>query len=146
MTQWFNETVGDWTQQMKLDLEELDIPWNFEIIRSKSSTTFKELLNRKAKGYALRILTETQMKHSKMDNLHYSELRLQTYFKIPGIKNKEVLNLSKWRVGIAQLGEHFRGEWMQCYVTPMWRAFGQSTINIPVWRDKKKSKWQLTGA
>ena len=49
------------------------------------------------------------MKHSKMYNLHYSELGLQTYFKIHGIQTKEVLNLFKWRVGMAPLGENFRG-------------------------------------
>ena len=61
----------------------------------------EELVKRKAKSYALKILTEKQMKHSKMDNLHYSKLRLQTYFKIHGIQTKEVLNLFKWRVGMA---------------------------------------------
>ena len=109
MTQWFDETVGDWTQQIRLDLEDLDIPCNFEFIRSKSATAFKELVKRKAKEYALKILTEKRIKHSKMDNLHYSELRLQTYFKTPGIQTKEVLNLFKWRVGMAPLGENFRG-------------------------------------
>ena len=89
MTKWFNETIGDWTQQIKLDLEELDIPCNFDFIQSKSTTAFKELVKRKAKSYALKILTEKQMKHSKMDNLHYSELRLQTYFKIHAIQTKK---------------------------------------------------------
>ena len=50
MTQWFDETVGDWTQQIKLDLEDLDIPCNFEFIRSKSATAFKELVKRKEKS------------------------------------------------------------------------------------------------
>ena len=53
MTQWFNETVGDWTQQVKADLEDLNIPCNFEYIISKSPSAFKELVKRQAKGYAL---------------------------------------------------------------------------------------------
>ena len=48
MTQWFNETVGDWTQQIKIDSEQLDILCNFEFKWSKSSTAFKELVKRKA--------------------------------------------------------------------------------------------------
>ena len=44
-----------------------------------------------------------------MNNLYYSELKLQNYFKIPGIQTKEVLNLFKWRVRMAPLGENFRG-------------------------------------
>ena len=66
-------------------------------------------MKRQAKGYALQILREKQMKHSKMDNLYYSELKLQTYFKIPGIQTKEVLTLFKWSVGMAPLAENFRG-------------------------------------
>ena len=65
MTQWFNETAGDWTKQVKADLEDLNIPINFEFIRSKSSSAFRELVKRQAKGYALQILREKQSRHSK---------------------------------------------------------------------------------
>jgi hypothetical protein len=44
-----------------------------------------------------------------MDNLYYSELKLQSYFKIPGIQTREVLNIFKWRVRMAPLGENYRG-------------------------------------
>ena len=44
-----------------------------------------------------------------MNQLYYPELKLQEYFKIPGIETKEMLNLFKWRVRMAPLGENFRG-------------------------------------
>ena len=44
-----------------------------------------------------------------MDDLHYTDLEQQRYFKIPGIQTKQVLNLFKWRVRMAPLGENFRG-------------------------------------
>ena len=55
------------------------------------------------------ILQKIQSSHSKMNQLYYSELKLQEYFKIPGIETKEMLNLFKWRVRMAPLGENFRG-------------------------------------
>ena len=36
-------------------------------------------------------------------------VKTQDNFKIPGIKTKEMLNLFKWRVRMAPLGENFRG-------------------------------------
>jgi 3-deoxy-D-manno-octulosonate 8-phosphate phosphatase KdsC-like HAD superfamily phosphatase len=63
ITQWFNETVGDWTEQLKIDLADLGIPCDFDFIRSKSSTVFKEMVKRKSKEYALNLLREKQVKH-----------------------------------------------------------------------------------
>ena len=100
MTQWYNETNGDWTQQIKNDLADLEIPCDFEFIKSKSTFSFNSLVKRQAKEYALKLLTKKQMKHSKMDDLYYTDLETQHYFKIPGIQTRQALNLFKWRVRI----------------------------------------------
>ena len=109
ITQWHNETPGDWTQQIRIDLEDLKIPCDFEFLKSKSDFSFKAMVKIKAKEYALNILTDRQRKHSKMSNLHYTELKIQDYFKIEGINIKQVQNLFKWRVRMAPMGENFRG-------------------------------------
>ena len=109
MTQWYNEIDGDWTKEIKLNLEEFGIPCDFAYIKSMSKFSFKSLVKRKAKEYALRILQDKQKTHSKMSNLHYSELKIQEYFKTPGIQKREIQNLFKWRVRMAPLGENFRG-------------------------------------
>ena len=109
ITQWYNETNGDWTQQIKTDLADLEIPCDFEFIKSKSTLAFNSLVKRQAKEYALKLLTKKQMKHSKMDDLYYTDLEIQNYFKIPGIQTRQALNLFKWRVRMAPLGENFRG-------------------------------------
>ena len=109
MTQFYNETEGDWTQQVKIDLEDFGIPCDFDYIRAKSNLTFKALVKIKAKEFALNSLRGIQIRHSKMDNLYYSELKLQDYFKIEGIETRELQNLFKWRTRMAPLGENFRG-------------------------------------
>jgi hypothetical protein len=58
MTQWYNEIDGDWTKEIKLNLEEFGIPCDFAYIKSMSKFSFKSLVKRKAKEYALRILQD----------------------------------------------------------------------------------------
>ena len=43
-----------------------------------------------------------------MSNLYYTEIILQDYFKTEGITTEEALNMFKWRVCMAPLGENFR--------------------------------------
>ena len=54
-------------------------------------------------------LQEQQRKHSKMDNLHYEELKLQPYFSLHGVKVENVRNIFRLRTRMAPLGENFRG-------------------------------------
>ena len=108
-TQWFNEIDGDWTRQIKLDLDAFNIPCDFEYIRAKSKTGFKNMVKIRARELALQILQNKQNSHSKMSNLYYPELKLQDCYKIEGIQTKEVQNLFKWRVKMAPFGENFRG-------------------------------------
>ena len=86
MTRWHNELQGDWTKEIRLNLEEFGIPCDFEYIKSIPKLSLKQQIKRRAKELALNILREKQETHSKMSQLYYSELKLQEYFKIPGIK------------------------------------------------------------
>ena len=71
ITQWHNPTKGDWTEQVKKDLADFNLPSAFSSIEGKSKENFKKLVKIKAKEYALRKLLESKMKHSKMNNLTY---------------------------------------------------------------------------
>ena len=108
-TQMYNPTPGDWMEQAKIDFKDFDIPCDFEFLRSKSKESFKKIVKTKANEYSLEYLTQKQQKHSKMNNLFYTEMKMQDYFKTPGITTDEVCNLFKWRVRMASLGENFRG-------------------------------------
>ena len=63
ITQWNNPTNGDWSLQVKEDLEDLEINCSFDFIKSKSTDTFKNLVKKKVKSYALKILKTKQEKH-----------------------------------------------------------------------------------
>ena len=53
--QWFNPSRGDWTETVKLDLEEFDIPVNLEEIKAKSKYTFKKEVKERAKELSMSI-------------------------------------------------------------------------------------------
>ena len=109
ITQLYNPTPGDWSEQVKMDCEDFNIPFNFNFMRSKSKESFKSYVKVKAEEYSLENYSRKQQKHSKMNNLQYTKIKMQEYLKTPGIKTEEVLNIFKWRVRMAPLGENFRG-------------------------------------
>ena len=108
LTQLQYPTPGDWTEQVKQDFEDLGIPFNFELIQKKSKNQFKNFVKIKTEEYELNRMQEKQTKHSKMNNLSYDEMKTQGYLQTEGITTEEALNLFKWRVRMAPVGENFR--------------------------------------
>ena len=74
ITQWYNPTRGDWTEQVKKDLVDFDLPIDFDFIQSKSKEAFKKMVKSKAKEYALNKLLNNKSKHSKMNELWYTDM------------------------------------------------------------------------
>ena len=82
LSQWKYPVKDDWTEEVKSNLEELEINLNLEEIGKKSKNSFKRLVKIKTKGYALNQLLETKEKHKKMENLQYTELNCRDILKI----------------------------------------------------------------
>ena len=97
----------DWTLQVKQDLDDFGLPGTLEFLKSKSANAFKRIVKIKTKEYALKYLLELKSKHTKLDNLVYSELRLQNYLKSDDIPVYEAKNLYKYRVKVAEFKENF---------------------------------------
>ena len=109
ITQWYQPSKGDWTEQVRQDLVDFNIQCSFEFIESKSAEVFKKLVRRKAKEYALRSLQESKAKHSKMDNVAYTKLECQEYFASNQISNDQKIMIFKCRTRMERFGENFRG-------------------------------------
>ena len=75
ITQWHNPTKGDWTEQVKVDLEDFDIPCSFEYIEKKSKDAFKRIVKIKAKEHALKNCYQNKQKTFKngKSELHRAE-------------------------------------------------------------------------
>ena len=89
-------------------MKDFVIPENFEFIRSKSKNSFKRLVKIKTKGYALKYLLTKEQKHTKLDNLMYTDLKLQPYLKSEQIPVQEATNLFRYRVTVAKFRENFK--------------------------------------
>ena len=109
ITQWHNPSKGDWTEQVKTDLDDFKIPINFEFIAAKSREAFKKLVKTKASELALVKLLETKAGHTKLENLEYYELGIQDYFKRDDITNEHKQMLFTYRTRMAEFGENYRG-------------------------------------
>ena len=89
----------DWILQVKQDLDDLGMPETLEFLKSKSIN--------KNKRITLEYLRELKSKHTKLDNLVYSELRLQKYMKSDDIPVYEAKILFRYRVKVADFKEKF---------------------------------------
>ena len=77
------------------------------ILRSKSKFAFTRLLKVKRKEYTLDERMAIKAKHSKMDNLIYTELKMLNYLKSENIPVQEAQNLFRFRVGAARFKAKF---------------------------------------
>ena len=109
ITQWTQPTKGDWTEQVKLDLAEFQIPCSFEYIQNKSKDSFKRLVKIKAKELALNKLLGKQGRHSKMEKLRYKDLKQQNYFLNEKLTPNEMRTVFRYRTRMELFGENFRG-------------------------------------
>ena len=51
ITQYYNPTPGDWTEQAKVDFEDFNISLDFESIRKGSKKSFKNVVKIKSEEY-----------------------------------------------------------------------------------------------
>ena len=58
--------------------------------------------------YALKYLLTKKQEHTKLDNLIYSDLKLQPYLKSDHIPVHEAKNLFRYRVKVANFRENFK--------------------------------------
>ena len=110
ITQWkYPTNKQDWTQQVKIDLQDFQIPVDLDFIKSKSSYAFKTLVKTKARKHAFFMLMEKKVDHSKMDELFYSELKMQTYLKCNLFTTTQTRTIYSFRIRMSKYQENFQG-------------------------------------
>ena len=107
--QWQNPVKNDWTLTVRQDLADFGMSADPENIRKFSKNTFKGQVKGKAKEYAFFKLMSQKSMHSKMNNLSYSELQLQSYFTLPELSIAEMRRIFLFRVRMNQFADNFRG-------------------------------------
>ena len=112
--QWDFSVRGDWTRQCKEDLEDFDIPDNLEYFEGKSQDVMKRIINRKRAEYALDKFLKMKITHSKMDNLHYFELKMQSCLQLEDLSVDDSQVILKWRLRMAKFGTNYGEKFKLC--------------------------------
>ena len=123
ISQWKHPVKDDLTEEVKVKLKELDIRLSLDEIKAKYVNSFKRLVKIKAKEFTLNYLLEMKEKHSKMENLSYTELKLQQYLKNDDIPTEEAKNLYRFRTRSAYFKENMKNGFLStacpfCLVQP----------------------------
>ena len=79
------EYKNDWIKQVKQDMTELEINLTYDQIKQASKNEFKKFVKETIKKKAFEFLMKKKGTHSKMNELQYNELKLQSYLK-PNMK------------------------------------------------------------
>ena len=106
--QWKYPGSKDWTETVKEDLDDFEIPQDLKYIKSKSEISFKNLVRTKSKEFSWNKHMTAKMSHSKMDDLWYSNLNLQEYMKTNKFSADEVRTIFAYRTRMAKFKENFR--------------------------------------
>ena len=107
--QWKNPTnKQDWTEQVRSDLEEFGIPADLDFLKSRSKLASKNMVRIKAKEFAWKKFMRARIGHSKMENLWYSELKIQKYLSTNKFTPEDARTLFSFRTRMANFGENFR--------------------------------------
>ena len=110
MEQWENPAKrNEWTEQVKLDLDDLGILDDLNWIREKSKWAFKTLVKKQVSELALIELSEQKERHSKMADLEYSALEIQKYLKDKAITVQQAKILFKFRTRMEDFSNNFKG-------------------------------------
>ena len=110
IAQWEDPIKKDWVEQVRTDLEDLGIKLNLDEIEMKSEMTFKKMVKVKIKEFALDSLNEMKYEHSKMDNVIYTELNIQTYLMSEELSVEQKRIIFHFRTRMANFAENFRGQ------------------------------------
>ena len=109
IVQWNHPSKNDWTQLVQQDLIDFNIEANLSSIKSKSEWAFKNLVRRKAREYEFGELMKMKQPHTKLDDLRYTKLEMQSYLKLENMHTFGAQTLFKYRTRMANYGENFRG-------------------------------------
>ena len=131
--QWMKPSKGDWTTQVKQDLD--DIKLNIELTEMKKipKNKFKNLVKEKIKELTFSSLLEEKTTHSKMKRLTYNEYKTQSYLKNKNITKEQMMNVFRFRTGMSNFATNF-GSKMKC---PLCKNHEDSQEELNTWETLK---------
>ena len=106
--QWDHPVQLDWTEQARVDLEELNIPVSLHLLKSKSKEVFKKMVKENVRKFEFSRLMSEKSTKSKLTNLRYSELQMQEYLELKSMSKVQAIVLFKFRVRMSPFSENYK--------------------------------------
>ena len=108
MDQWKYPCSGDWTQQVRRDLAEFEIPEDLNYLRSKSAQSFKTMVKKKAREISFTKFMTKKMTLSKLADTMYTSLEIQSYLKSDKFSVYEARMVFSFRTRMAPFRNNFK--------------------------------------
>ena len=108
--QWLKGNKHDWTEQIKSDLDDLGLPSDLGMIKSKPVLSWKNIVKKKTKDYEFKELIEIKetKNGSKLRNLKYEKLELQDYLKTLDVKLSKTV--FRFRCRMSNFSGNYKGK------------------------------------
>ena len=108
---------GDWSNQIKIDKESLNVEYSDQEIKDMSKRYFKEIVKTKIRKLAFHDLENRKKDHSKVKDINYTKLEMQAYMKDKKNYIKDIELLFSLRTRGLDVKTNFRGKYknsLQC--------------------------------
>ena len=102
-----NPSQDDWSVTVSADMKEVKVMEDLEYLKGISEEKFKKMVKLSVCDHALDQLNEEKFSHSKMDNLVYTELKIQNYLISEEMSVSQKRNIFHFRTRMADFGQHF---------------------------------------
>ena len=106
-------TKNDWVLTIKQDINILSLKMTFKDIKNMKKQKFLKIIKEKARQKSLEYLLDLKKKHSKLDQLSYNKLKIQSYFGTSKISIKAAKSVFKYRTKMSSVKDNFHSMYNQ---------------------------------
>ncbi len=99
---------NEWTQMVKEELSSLGIPYSLSVIKCMSQYSWKNLVGNKCKKAAFDYLLNLKDSHSKLKDLSYDDLCLQSYFTDGSLNSNDARLLFLFRTRMVRVYNNYK--------------------------------------
>ena len=92
-------------------MKDFEIDMSLDELKMKSTDSFRRIVKIKTKEFTMNYLLQLKDGHTKMDNLNYGELGLQSYLKDSRIPVAEARNLYRYRTRCVKYKENMKSSY-----------------------------------
>ena len=111
MAQWENPVPGDWTEQVKIDLEKIKLDLTLETIKLMSKEEFQKVVKNAINKTAFAYLNVEKQKRDKVKHIEHRYLKLQPYLCPGNLNIREAKLLFHLRTRMVDVKENFRNKY-----------------------------------